>query len=935
HALYDEKGVREGETLIVSAEDGVLHNDTSGADGWASGGGVVGLSQGTNVATGPDANGNFTLSSPYGTLTLKSDGSYSYKAAPNAITEDVQDIFTYTVRDGDGDETTATLAINVENLAGPDAVADTASIFESGNSGKSDVVLILDRSGSMGPANNGQQGSDPDGSGPYTSRLEMLKDAVKALFESGTVHSVFIVSFASAATFHNSGQDGGWYTNLDDAMAAINLMQADGNTNYSGALTTVRNNYTAPPAGGDKLVSIFMSDGVPSYGGSVGNSGEDSWISFLEGKGFDNSYAVGFGGLNGSNQNALEPIAWTPGEVRTDHTTGAADDNVIVVATNVAALTDVLVTSAGGSIYQGNVTANDQLGTGEWAANGWKLVSVEYGGHIYTFSSAGQSHTIDLGNVGQVLIKGDGSYVFTGKDNLDISASISAELTYTVRDANGATGSSTLTLTVKDRSEVSAVDDHATVNLNSSLATIKSETLANFENSNPGGWGGYNSTYISFTNPSTAAGYGNTVNWLVSNSSTSLARTNGVDRALTLTDNNGSSSGAAQAFTPVYKANAGEQLAFTVESRSMRSGDSATWTLYKKNADGSWTALTGAGATGDIPSNGAVETGPLQEGAEYRILLRVNDGSGGSNASVTFDDFRVITTGPSWTASPLSGTVKGNDTWGGNGETSVLSVWNGTGWVDASVVGTTLVGTYGTLLIKSDGSYTYTPIVPAAGANNVPYHQDRFEYKLTQADGDTDTAFLNVTIKTTGPGAVAELHGSVGDDVLIGSSGDDVIVGGAGHDTLHGGAGMDTLLGGDGNDILIGGAGNDTLTGGAGNDTFKWMAGDAGSVSAPAKDVVKDFGTGSDKLDLSDLLDGEHSHSDTFNLTDYLYVSTETVAGNINTVIKVSSTGDLGANGAGFDQQITLENVNLVHGVTDQTQLINSLIQQGKLHVDN
>ena len=59
------------------------------------------------------------------------------------------------------------------------------------------------------------------------------------------------------------------------------------------------------------------------------------------------------------------------------------------------------------------------------------------------------------------------------------------------------------------------------------------------------------------------------------------------------------------------------------------------------------------------------------------------------------------------------------------------------------------------------------------------------------------------------------------------------------------------------------------------------------------------------------------------------------MAGQTNTVIKVSSTGVLGAGGAGFDQQITLENVNLVGSETNQAQIISNLIEQGKLHVNH
>jgi len=137
-----------------------------------------------------------------------------------------------------------------------------------------------------------------------------------------------------------------------------------------------------------------------------------------------------------------------------------------------------------------------------------------------------------------------------------------------------------------------------------------------------------------------------------------------------------------------------------------------------------------------------------------------------------------------------------------------------------------------------------------------------------------------------------------------------------GNDTLIGGAGNDILYGQGGDDTLIGGAGDDILYGGAGDDTFRWEDGDAGTVDAPAHDIVKDFGLdgsdpdkGSDKLDLRDLLQDEENAAD---LSVYLHVSFD----GTDTIIKVSSTGGLDADGNGYDQLITLENVDLTEGGT-------------------
>jgi VCBS repeat-containing protein len=135
------------------------------------------------------------------------------------------------------------------------------------------------------------------------------------------------------------------------------------------------------------------------------------------------------------------------------------------------------------------------------------------------------------------------------------------------------------------------------------------------------------------------------------------------------------------------------------------------------------------------------------------------------------------------------------------------------------------------------------------------------------------------------------LNGLAGNDVLHGLAGNDVLNGGAGNDLLDGGTGIDTAsyadasaavkvslvvtsaqnTGGSGSDTLVGienlvgsayndtltgdaGAnrldgdgGADTLTGGAGADTFVFDV----LTTTANKDMVKDFASGTDKIELS------------------------------------------------------------------------------------
>ncbi len=103
------------------------------------------------------------------------------------------------------------------------------------------------------------------------------------------------------------------------------------------------------------------------------------------------------------------------------------------------------------------------------------------------------------------------------------------------------------------------------------------------------------------------------------------------------------------------------------------------------------------------------------------------------------------------------------------------------------------------------------------------------------------------------------LFGDENEDILAGNNGNDLVRGGAGNDRAFGGAGHDILAGNDGDDFLDGGAGDDLLVGGSGTDVLSGGAGADVFVFASvgqsrhgsARDIVSDFQTGVDKIDLS------------------------------------------------------------------------------------
>jgi len=118
--------------------------------------------------------------------------------------------------------------------------------------------------------------------------------------------------------------------------------------------------------------------------------------------------------------------------------------------------------------------------------------------------------------------------------------------------------------------------------------------------------------------------------------------------------------------------------------------------------------------------------------------------------------------------------------------------------------------------------------------------------------GGMDVAITNRSTTLAIDSGIETLKGKVGSTGSLVLTGNDLVnrlIGNDGDNLLRGLASADSLFGGLGNDRLEGGLARDMLTGEDGADAFIFKAGDS-AATATGFDIVNDFLTGVDKIDL-------------------------------------------------------------------------------------
>ncbi|WP_256584905.1 Ig-like domain-containing protein, partial [Pseudomonas sp. Irchel s3a18] len=884
----------------------------------------------------------------YGQIVLNPNGTYTYTLTsapktlpnandgPNTLTES----FTYKATDALGNSTTSTILVNIVDDV-PKAVAAERSV--PAVEIDSNLLLVIDVSGSM------DQSSGVPGGG---TRLDLAKAAISALLDKyddlGDV-KVQIVTFSSSATNNTSTV----WVDVATAKLIVAGLSAGGGTNYDAAVAMMQTAFNkAGKLTGAQNVGYFFSDGAPTLGQEIGTADETALKAFLDANDINN-YAIGLGaGVSNAN---LNPLSYN-GAVHTD--TSA------VVVTDLVQLNSVLSGTVVGAPVTGTLLGEG----GTFGADGGFIKSIVIDGTTYTYDPQGNTNagsltfsgtnrgtfnTVDNSisiattKGGTLVINLDtGDYTYTSQKTTSVQ--VTESIGFTVSDNDGDLATATLTINVMPNLAPVAGDDHVITNVLSSSIVVPGELLlANDSDANGNlltatpttfntGWIAKGADFtgtgaINFTGTNN----NNAANQNLANVRASFAGDAATMTALLV---------ISGYLGGVSANNANDEDVITV---NLKQGE--TLNLNHDLAAGRITmaySLNGAPfvAIADGDTLAAAADGTYQ----IRVINVTNPSGGGANNS---EDYQLTMTvnyaGAHDVTADYHGTYTTNDNHGGSDTANVtISYQEGNTLTGTSGDDVLVAGAGNNMLNAGDGNDVLT-----AGNGNNELHGGAGNDLLFSGTGTdlldggtgTDTAsYAHATSAVTvnlgllgaqgtgGAGsdtlsAIENLTGSNFNDTLTGNGNANVITGGLGHDVLNGG---------DGDDVLIGGLGNNTLSGGQGVDTFQWSQGNSGH------DLVTDFTPGTDKLDLSQLLQGENAT--TASLDDYLHFTVTGSGASLVTSIDVSAKA-----GAAPTQTIDLAGVNLAdhYGVTpgaggvvagghDTATIINGMLSDHSLKVD-
>ncbi len=882
-ASNDADAVNEDATINRSTSDSqeLDHDDTDvDADDVSGSFTITAIRTGRESATSGTTTGTIgqALNGTYGVLTVAADGSYSYAATRSGADALVAgataiDYFTYTVRDhtsSPNDTDTAELAITVTGV-GPLGVNDTASVNENAslnaNNASSTGVLANDDdnaaydSESLAVTNIS---SDSTGNSGNATQGVLGTYGTLTVAADGTYTYTANTAAAEALDAGDSETDVFTYTVKDDD--DVNSSTATLTITVNGVDDDPVGNNDAGAINEDKTLSVSAGSGVLSNdtdadasssltvsaiggGGTVGQAVNGTYGVLTLNSDGSYTYAATRSGADGLVAGATATDTFTYTVSDGGGPTATADLVITVTGVGPQAVADT-----GAVNEDATLTVNDASGVisndDDNASYDVESLAITGISHGVTGNSGNAAQAV-TGTYGVLTMAADGSYEYIANqaaaDVLDPSETATDVFTYTVKDDDNINASTaTLTITVTGLADaITAVDDTDAVNAGSAISRSTSDTQElDHDDTDDDGDDVPGSLTITAIREGQKSGTGDaqvlgqsftttygtvTINAdgsysYAANQSGAMSLSDGATAVdyftYTVRDQSGNTSNGQLAITvtgidsgsnnaPVANNDTGavnEDATLTVDAASgvesndtdpdgddievhaiqggsVGSGVTGTYGTLTLNANGSYSYIADQAAADALDAGDQVtdvftytlrDDGTPRLSDQATITITV---TGVDDDPVGVNDAGAVNEDATLSVNAGSG-VLSNDT--DADASSSLSVSG----INGGTVGQELTGTYGTLTLNSDGSYSYEANTPGAdGLAHGATATDTFTYTVSDGAGTTDTANLVITVTGVGPVGSADTATATESQTLTVNTAGGVLTNDTGGDT--------------------------------------------------------------------------------------------------------------------------------------------------------
>ncbi|WDY59384.1 retention module-containing protein [Pseudomonas sp. PSKL.D1] len=926
----------------------VMWNDVTGADTLSDGKYVVGARAGNDTSTSAIGQLNVQINGQYGYLTIDAYGNAEYHSNPNvASPRDALDTFVYTIRDADGDESTTTITINVHSalMACEDrdvTVYEKAlDLHKDGNDLAAGTVTGSDPDSPRETASGTLAGSTSGGVGALTYTLvgNAAGQYGQLLLNPDGTYTYTLTSPANSPTHANDGANtvtetftyrvedsaGHWTTSTIVISIVDDVPTANSDYVSVGKGDVVRGNVMY----NDVVGADTLSDGKYVVGVRAGSDTSTSAIGQLnthvQGQyGYLTIDAYGNAEYHSdpnavAPRDALESFVYTIRDADGDESTTTVTINVHDHSLNPCGDGGVTVyekaldlNQDGRDLAPGTVNGSEPCSPRE-TATGSLVGQVAGGVGALTWSLVGSAE----GQHGLIQLNADGTYTYTltSPANSPVHANdgantVTESFTYRVEDTAGHWTTGTINITIVDDVPQAHCDFVSVAKGDEVRGNVLHNDVIGADVPSDCGYvigvraGGDTSTSaIGQLGTHVYGQYGYLTldargNAVYHSDPNVAAPRDAIDKFVyTIRDADGDES--TTTITINVHDNSISECGEGYGRGQERVVDRGAFTFDASSMTAALVVLGYLGAMGTAQANGEdVINVSLRKGETLQLNHDPHDGNLTMEWKDSGGSYHSIAAGDSITAS----------------HDGVYSIHVNNPAGDG----------------KAGEGYKLSMVLDYANAQQPAPHADEHSAAGLVAAEDVTPPQVHGSAghQTQDTANFAHAKGAVILDLSHEGPQD---TGGAGMQNLNG---IHNLVGSDYGDTLIGDSHDNVLTGGKGNDTFVWQKGNTGH------DTVTDFTPGSDKLDLSHLLQGEHATA--ASLDEFLHFK---VSGNGNQVvstIEVSSTA-----GAAPTQTIDLAGVDLAqhYGVTagaggvisaghDTATIINGMLNDHSLKVD-